>query len=448
MNMNAVTNVGSRGMLPSIIPSSSSITGVIILRFIVVSVNTKNTAANMCDIKRICPEKNPLRYEFKRPKYSNTISSSIDSLFIAFLDMLKYLHQNKQNMKKIQEGLAIIEVPEESKISKKLEVFYNPVMKLNRDLTVLLLNSVDNKQMKVADIMAGTGVRSIRLLKELKKGKIERLFANDMNSSDKIRKNLKINKVKAEVHSEDANLFLAGSAGFDYIDIDPFGSPNDFLDSSIKHISRGGILGITATDTSVLCGTYPKTSKRTYWADTYRTGFMHESALRILIRKVQLIGMQYEKALIPIFSYTKEHYVRVFFRCIKGRKDCDELVKQHKYILYDPKTLGYEVSDKNFKDGCVAIGPLFTGSLNYKNLVKKMLSQTEDKEAKKLLETIYDESDIVGCYDIHSLCKKLKITVPNYESLLKKCKGTRVHYNVNGVKTKLPLEQLKRIIHL
>ena len=44
---------------------------------------------------------------------------------------------------------------------------------------------------------------------------------------------------------------------------------------------------------------------------------MHEIGLRILIRRVQLAGSVYDKALIPILSYSKEHYMRVFFKCEK-----------------------------------------------------------------------------------------------------------------------------------
>ena len=349
-------------------------------------------------------------------------------------------------MKQIREGSAVIEVPEESKVSKKLEVFYNPIMKLNRDLTVLLLNSVENKQMKIADIMAGTGVRSIRFVKELKKGKISKLSVNDANSISKIKRNFKLNKIKANFSSEDANLFLLKSTGFDYIDIDPFGSPNEFLDSSIKRISRNGILGITATDTAVLCGTHPKAGLRNYWAKTFRNGFMHESSLRILARKIQLIGAEYEKALIPIFSFAKEHYVRVFFRCVKGKKECDELLKQHKYILYDPKTLDYEISNSNYKKDHITIGPLFIGSLCDKKLVKKMLLQTKDKEIKKFLTLIHNELDIVGSYDLHHLSKKLKIPVPNYESILKKAKATRTHYNKYAIKTKISIKKLNYLL--
>lgn len=357
-------------------------------------------------------------------------------------------------MKKIQEGLAIIEVPEESKISRKLEVFYNPAMKLNRDICVLFLNSIENKEMQIADIMAGTGVRAIRFIKELKKGKIKKIAINDHSSIQKIKNNFKLNKIKInsksniELSSEDANEFLLKSTGFDYIDIDPFGTPNAFLDSSIKRLARNGILAVTATDTAALCGTYPSTELRNYWSYNYRNGFMHESALRILARKVQLIGAQYDKAMIPILSYSKEHYVRVFFRCIKSRKEADKVMQQQRYINYNAKTLNYEISNKNFKENHITIGPLFAGSLNDKNLVSKMLKEakksnkSEFKDAQKTLSLIHDELDIVGSYDLHDLCKRLKKGVPNFEELIKKSNASRTHYNPMAIKTKLTAKEL------
>ena len=88
------------------------------------------------------------------------------------------------------------------------------------------------------------------------------------------------------------------------------------LDSAIKRISRNGILAVTNTDTAALTGTYPKACIRKYWSMPKRDYMMHETGLRILIRKVQLVGMQYEKALYPIFSYFKDHYFRIFFQCV------------------------------------------------------------------------------------------------------------------------------------
>ena len=54
--------------------------------------------------------------------------------------------------KNIKESSCEIKVPIEKKISKELPVFYNSVMKFNRDVSVLLLNSIGKKDMQIADI--------------------------------------------------------------------------------------------------------------------------------------------------------------------------------------------------------------------------------------------------------------------------------------------------------
>ena len=63
--------------------------------------------------------------------------------------------------------------------TKKQEVFYNPLMKSNRNLSIVLLNSISNKEMGLALPLAGSGIRGLRFLKELKKGKLNHLYLND-----------------------------------------------------------------------------------------------------------------------------------------------------------------------------------------------------------------------------------------------------------------------------
>ena len=53
---------------------------------------------------------------------------------------------------------------------------------------------------------------------------------------------------------------------FDYIDIDPFGSPVGFVDSAMRSIKNGGVVACTATDTAALCGVYPRVCQRRYGA--------------------------------------------------------------------------------------------------------------------------------------------------------------------------------------
>lgn len=355
------------------------------------------------------------------------------------------------SFKTIQEGKAKIHIPVEvdEKISKKLPVFYNPVMKFNRDTSILLLNALPDTAMQIADPLAGTGIRAIRFLLELKKGKVENLTVNDMNSDfeNYISSNLELSEIdstkfKINIVNSDANLFLLNSSGFDYIDIDPFGPPNKFLDSAISRLSREGILAVTATDTSALCGSFPKVCKRKYWATPKKGSLMHETGLRILIRKVQLIGGQYERALTPLFSYSRDHYMRVFFRCKKSKTEVDKIIKQHGLL----------------EEGNHLTGPMWLGTLGDATLAVKILDGAKkmmlEKESLDSLRLISEELkiDTVGLYDIHALCKRLKLKqAPKMDLIVtgiekKGFSVSRTHFNKYGLRSDIPEEQILTIL--
>ena len=352
-------------------------------------------------------------------------------------------------MQIINEGSIKLKVPKTGKISKKMEVFYNPVMSLNRDISVLLLDSLDKNNMQIADPLAASGVRSIRFLKELNKGKIKKIWINDYskNAVRLIKQNLALNKIncknnkKIKINNEDANLFLLNSSGFDYIDIDPFGTPNPFLDSACKRISREGILAVTATDTSALCGTFPKACLRKYWAMPKRDAIMHETGLRILIRKIQLVGAQYDKALVPIFSYTKEHYMRVFLVSEKGKNKVYEILKQH----------------GDFNNA----GPIWTGNLWDKNLCNKIYKNAisheifkNNKELLEFLKTIKYESkiDSIGFYDLHDISDKYSIKkLCKKEEIKNKIKklghqASDTHFKGEGIRSDIGINKLVDVL--
>lgn len=338
------------------------------------------------------------------------------------------------SMKKIKEGSAEIFIPTEKKVSKKLPVFYNPTMELNRDITILLLQQFS--LMNICDPLAASGIRAIRFAKELK---YKSITANDINEKAfaLIKRNMKHNKVNFKVYSKDANLMLLESSGFDFIDLDVFGSPNFVLDAACKRISRNGILAVTATDTSALCGTFPKACLRKYWALPRKDAIMHETGLRILIRKIQLVAAQYDKVLIPIFSYSKEHYMRVFLRNNKGKNKVDKILKQH---------------------GCFNnAGPLWLGNLFdekltnaiYKNLINNKILN-KGKKLIKFLSNIKQESKInaIGFYDLHDICEKNKIRHLQKKEIIidriKKLgyKASETHFKGEAIRSNMPYPEL------
>ena len=111
-------------------------------------------------------------------------------------------------MKIINEGHASIMVPEAEKVSKAMGVFYNPAMSINRDVSVLLLNSTSKINMQIADPLAATGIRSIRFLKELPSNKIKRIYINDIDKKavKLIRRNLALSKVQNKKSSKINNI--------------------------------------------------------------------------------------------------------------------------------------------------------------------------------------------------------------------------------------------------
>jgi len=363
--------------------------------------------------------------------------------------------------KTITEGKANIRVPTEKKVSSELPVFYNPVMKLNRDLTVSVLANSGLHDVRVCLPLAGTGVRGIRLL--LETNIVNEIVMNDFSKEAVkiIKQNLKLNKLdkdkRIKIENRYANALLDENEGFQYIDVDPFGYPGSFLDSAINKIGRNGIIGVTATDTSCLCGSYQGACQRKYWARSLRNIIMHETGLRILIRFVQLIGAKYDKALIPIFSYSSDHYMRVFFRCEKKLNALDKILSQHCYLTYCGKCFEWKVEKHIFaKQKCKCghkndyAGPLWSGKLWDKKLVKKMAKNSD----LKVLQTIKEEMDVdvIGFYPISKVAERFKIhNIEKIDTIIEKIKkkghkATRTHFIGEGVRTDIPVKRLVKLM--
>jgi len=305
-------------------------------------------------------------------------------------------------------------------------------MKQNRDISIALLKARGN-MIRIADPLAGTGIRSLRMVKEIPE-LIESVHVNDCSMDFKvhIRSNMKLSKIalkKIDIHNEDANQFLLSQRSFDYVDIDPYGSPNQFLDAAIKRTKNGGVLAVTATDTAALCGTYPKACKRKYWANPRRDHLMHEMGLRILIRKCQLIAAQYDKALTPLLSYSKNHYFRVFFDIKRGKKLVDDILSLHDMIG--------------------TTGPLWMGQLHNKKLVNKMIAFDDSN----LLQIIAEEASVktVGFYDLHEMAREHKMKGPPSTATTIKIlqqkgfQAARTHFCGHGIRSDCTIKDILEV---
>ncbi|HLC67159.1 MAG TPA: tRNA (guanine(26)-N(2))-dimethyltransferase [Candidatus Nanoarchaeia archaeon] len=362
-----------------------------------------------------------------------------------------------------REGSATIQVPT-GKITADLPVFYNPVMQMNRDITLQVLANIGDT-LKIADPLAGSGVRAIRMLKELPRSVIHQLWINDGNNEAyrAILKNFTLSDLKKPqpakrskakgvfLGQEDANRFLTDYGPFHYIDIDPFGSPNPFLDTAVRTLLPGGVLAVTATDTSALAGSHPPACRRKYWAEPLKNEFMQETGCRILIRKVQLIAAQYDRALIPVLTYADLHYVRVFFVLERGNPE--PILQQHQFLRFCAKCGKWDSAKQNSGTCCEQAmqiaGPLWIGQLWDRRFVKLRLVLSGD--SFELLSLLEAESALqtVGFYDLHKISKRHKIPlrpIHNVQEALTKAgfKSCRTHFSGTALRSDADLEEMKK----
>jgi tRNA (guanine26-N2/guanine27-N2)-dimethyltransferase len=336
--------------------------------------------------------------------------------------------------------------------SKNNLPFYNPSMELNRDLSILVCQWMTNnskKSLNLLDGLAASGIRGLRLAKELD-GDFE-VTINDWNEKafNLIEKNAESSKCKNVILSNKNLNTLLCENKYDYIDIDPFGSPVFFIDSAMKSITNNGIISCTATDTATLCGVYPKVCMRRYNAIPFHSVVMKEVGLRILIGIICREAGKYDKGIDSLVCYSTDHYFRVYVRIRNGVGRANESMKDLQVIKSDEKA-GFEAINKD-------IGPLWTGKLHNKQVIKELRTILFDKKLNtknnlwKLLDLLEGESEASRFfYTTDSLSSFLKKSPPKLETIFNTLKTMgytvcKTHFSSTGFKTNAPLDQIERI---
>lgn len=380
---------------------------------------------------------------------------------------------DEYKIKTVEEGLTKIQFPEFDKISSDAPVFYNPHMELNRDISILALQTFqkqEDRDINICDLFGGSGIRGVRYKNEI--DGVGHVFINDISetANEYERHNVELNNLKdIEIFQHDASMFLRMRRGeFDVIDIDPFGTPSPFLDSAGYCSRRNSLLCVTATDTSALCGTYKEPCIRKYNAKPYKSEYCHETGIRILAGFVALTLAKYSKSIEVKLSHSTEHYMRLYIEVKKGSKKSDECLKNIGYIshckhcLYREENKGLATSTPDICPECgeklIQAGPLWLGEIQNEEFISKMIEESENKKLNtkedvlKLLESCRIEAKSPATfYDVHKICKILKISAPKLDLVFGNLEkegfeAVKTHFNPLGIKTNAPLKKIKEII--
>lgn len=332
--------------------------------------------------------------------------------------------------------------------SKSAEgAFFNPAMRTNRDLsvrTIAAYAAMRGRSIDVADVLAGTGARSLRIAKEAA-GDIH-VFANDADprAAKAMTAGVDTNGVadRVTVRHGGAYEFLA-SRRFDVVDVDPFGSPMPFLDAAMRATRHDGLVCITATDTAALSGTYPRVCQRRYGAkhQLRAAPWRAEVGLRILAGAIIRAAGRFDRSATPLWSVSGGHWMRVVARIEDGRRSADGSWR-------GLGTIGLD-DDGRPTDG--DHGPLWMGSLHDASFVVAMSSIESPASDKthKLLATMAAEADAPAYWiDPGVLRRRFNIDAPKRAAFVERLRdagfeAAPTHMDPQGIRTDAPTEALQ-----
>jgi tRNA (guanine26-N2/guanine27-N2)-dimethyltransferase len=384
-------------------------------------------------------------------------------------------------VEEVWEGMARLLVPAldesagepEQRLRSMAPVFYNPVMKTNRDTAVLVLRAHQRglgRGVTACEPMAGSGVRGIRLA--LEANGVERVVMGDLSPSA-----IRLGELNADRNGVsdrvcfrllDANLLLSlhcyPGGRLDYVDVDPYGSPAPFMDTAVRSVVNHGVVTFTATDMAPLCGVNPGACFRKYGAAPLAGEFCHETAVRLLIGAVVRAAAVHERAATPLFSYYSDHYVRVYCRLDRGKRRADSQLAQTGYIKYCPGCLHRMTSEDTKAEPCPSCGsetsvagPLWLGEQSDPEFLSVMLEDSTlgylaGSKAVRLIRMAVDEHGYPPWfYDIDSVCSQMGVRSMATEEALTRImeagyRVSRTHYGDRAIKTDASIVELKKVL--
>ena len=274
--------------------------------------------------------------------------------------------------------------------------------------------------------MAGVGARGLRVANEV--DRIEHVALVDFNGQALgiARKAALLNKVlrKCEFAQSETSSYLYSRYGrdrrFDFVDVDPFGTPVGQLHGAIRATSDGGLLSVTATDTAVLCGVYPKVARRRYGATPLNNHFNHETAIRLLAGVVARAAASLDTGARPVAAHSTRHYVRLFFSIETGATRGDSALSNLGSITWCP-SCGHVTASIEPKTSCEKCGksvrpagPAWVGPLTDVDMLRRAERVADDSGLQRAAATF---AALLGVdrfppwsFSIEDICSRLGIS--------------------------------------
>jgi tRNA (guanine26-N2/guanine27-N2)-dimethyltransferase len=260
--------------------------------------------------------------------------------------------------------------------------------------------------LRVWEMLAATGARGLRLAGETEaigallstEGSPEAVAVLAANAS-RLRDPGRITVRAADARNGPPE------APFDYVDVDPYGTPVPFLSAALGALRDGGLLAVTATDMPVLAGAQRAACVRRYGAQPVPGALGPEGGLRVLLAHVDRQLHTAGRSLHPLVSYVLDHHVRFYAEVRRGGPAVPEA------MVPNPSYPGPPLPAPG------PFGPLWIGPLFDRTFVRRLAmppTAERPRELARLLERFQGEAeiDVPFVYEPNRIARELHLAEP------------------------------------
>jgi tRNA (guanine26-N2/guanine27-N2)-dimethyltransferase len=293
------------------------------------------------------------------------------------------------------------------------------------------------------EVASATGVRGLRLLLETGAFDTFRFTESNPAAFSVLERNV-AGTAGARAVLGDGRVAPA-EGPFDYVDIDPFGSPIPFVATALRAVRPGGVLAVTATDMIVLAGAQASATWRRYGGRPVRGRLGPEGGLRILLAYLAREARGADRSIRPLLAYARDHHVRAYVEVVASPGPPDPV-----------GTIDPDRWDGPWLGAPGPFGPLWLGPISDRALLARMeVPPTAERraEVRKFLERLREESEVPApfYYESNVLAGRLTLRSPPPVEALRAAivdrgyRASRTHARPEGIRTDAPRSVVEAI---
>ena len=353
----------------------------------------------------------------------------------------------------MQEGGTTLYLPRVANArgpARRARVFYNPVMAFDRDLNVAFARAIGatgRTDLAGWEMLGATGVRGLRLAHETELLGTLLITEREAEAVGVIERNVEeLHLPRVRARPADARV-PPPEGPFDYVDLDPYGSPLPYLDAMFRSVRLPAVVAVTATDLMVLAGIVRGACEARYGARPLHGRLAPEGGLRILIATLAREARAHHATLTPLLSYVHDHHVRTYAELVpsEGARTTDPVAS------VDPATwTGPPLGAKG------PYGPFWVGPLFDRRVVDRLQvppSPARPKEIHSWVERFRAEAEVDQAffYEPNEIARTLHLTEPPpLEALLaglraRGTKAARAHPQASALRTDAPRTMVEAV---